>query len=475
LTAAEEHPDAGARDATVSRASFRSQPQEAVLPPPLRDYVLDLETALGLASVENPTIALAEEAVQASRAEQLRARALLLPTLNAGVDFDLHRGNLESGRGIIRDVNKESLYAGAGAAVVGAGTVNVPGVWIFSHLGDVLYEPLATRQRVTGRRFDALATRNTILLEVTTRYFALVGAEERLRVILQSEQDLGVIVQLTADFARSGQGREGDAERARTEAQLLRREEESAQEEVAVAAADLARLLNVDPAIRLRGTGEPIPLIQLIDPRDDLEKLVQIALLNRPELGARAADVAENEIRLRQERVRPWLPVLSAGFSAGQFGGGSNQVTPRFGDFNGRTDFDVSAVWSLENFGLGNLAVQRQRHAQVNEAEAERTRVADQIRREVADALALSAARRQQVDVAKRQLQTAGQGYRLDLIRARNIEGHPIEVLNSVNLLSAARQEYVRAVIGYNQAQFALFVSLGQPPPAANTDGKLCP
>ncbi|HYT95569.1 MAG TPA: TolC family protein, partial [Gemmataceae bacterium] len=409
-----------------------------------------------------------QEAVRASLAEQLQARALLLPTLEAGVSFNLHRGNLQNSEGIIRDVNRQSLYGGTGAAAVGAGTVGFPGVRLTAHLTDALFEPIATRQAVTARRFDAQAVRNTILLLVTTRYLALAEAETRLQLVRQSERDLSEIVKITADFALVGQGREGDAERARSEALLLHVVEQRVEEDVAVAAAELARVLNLDTAVRLRVQGA-VPLVQLIDPRDSLAKLVEIALSNRPEVGARTADVAVQETRLRKERVRPFVPFLSVGFSAGEFGGGSNQADTRFGDFASRTDFDVLAVWSLQNFGLGNLAMQRRQRALVGQALAERVRIVDVIRREVAEAHALSAARRREFEVARQRVETAQRAYQLDLARARNIveKARAIEVLNSANLLTAARQDLIRALVAYDQAQFQLFVALGRPPDSA--------
>jgi outer membrane protein TolC len=427
--------------------------------------------------VANPTIALAREAIRASEAERLQARALLLPTLDAGVSFDLHRGTLQSSRGIIREVNRQSLYAGAGVAAVGAGTVGFPGVRLTAHLADALFEPRATQQAVVARQFDALATRNTVLLAVTDAYLALAGAELRLQAIRQSERDVGVVAKQTAAFARTQEGRQGDADRARNQALLLRGIAVGIEEEVAVAAAELARLLNLDPSVRVRVPGGTVPLMGLIDPHARLEDLLEVALRNRPEVAARTADVAVNATRLRQERVRPFVPFVSAGFSAGEFGGGSAQTDTRFGHFNGRTDFDVLAVWSLQNFGAGNLAIQRRLRAQVREAVAERARVVDLIRREVAEAVALSATRLQELEVARRRVETAGEAFRLDMIRSRNLKGRPIEVLDSANLLTAARQDYIRALVGYGQAQFQLFVALGQPPtlavPAAGT--KPCP
>src|SRR5207244_2871714 len=54
------------------------------VPSPSSTYPIDLSTALRLAEVENPAIAEARAAISAALALQQSARALLLPTLNAG-------------------------------------------------------------------------------------------------------------------------------------------------------------------------------------------------------------------------------------------------------------------------------------------------------------------------------------------------------------------------------------------------------
>jgi outer membrane protein TolC len=457
--------------------------EPAAVPPAVAEYPIDLETALGLAGVDNPTIALAREAVRASLAEQQQARALLLPTLHAGASIDMHRGTLQSAQGVIEDVNRQALYAGAGASAVGAGTVAVPGVSLSAQIAEAVFEPVAARQHLAAANFDALAVRNAVLLDVTTGYFALAGAEARVAAFRASESDVGEVARLTANFVSVGQGREADAERARSEALLLHTQEQAAEEEVAVTSADLARLLNMDPAVRLRPDGGLIPLVALVDPRIGLEALVQIALANRPEVAARSATVAATETRLREEQVRPFVPHLVVGYSAGAFGGGSNQTDTRFGHFDGRTDFDVLAVWSLEDFGLGNLAEQRRRRAEVGEAAAERLRIIDRIRREVADAYAVSAARLRAMEIARRRVEMAQEAYQLDLRRIKNLIGiprlkvtaYPIEVLNSAALLTTARQDLVRAIIGYDQAQFQLLVALGQPPTLALPGNRPCP
>jgi outer membrane protein TolC len=459
------------------RPAERGDPDTVVLPAiDLTPAVtpIGLPSALRLAGADNPTIALAEEAVRAALADQLRADSLLLPDLTGGFNYNLHFGLLQSSIGIMREVDREALYAGAGAAAIGAGTVGFPGVRLTAHLGDAFLEPRAARRRVTGRRFDAVATRHTLLLDVANRYLELQGAQARLLALRQSESDLKTSENLTLAFARTGFGRMGDAERARTELLLLQNAIRHMEEETDVQSAELARLLSIDPSLRLRADDGAPGLMQLVDPGEPLERLIQNALANRPEVAARSADVEVLATRLRQEQVRPFVPVVSVGFSSGEFGGGSNLVPQRFGNFAGRTDFDALAVWTFQNLGLGNLAVQRRVRAELRQATAERMRVVDVIRREVAEAYALVRQRQADVEIARKRIDTSQEAYRLDLERTRNFLGRPIEVINSANLLTAARQDLVGAVIGFNQAQFQLFVAVGQPPTAALTTPAEC-
>jgi outer membrane protein TolC len=424
--------------------------------------------ALALADVANPTIALAEEAIRASEALQVQANALLLPTLDAGTNVRLHQGTLLSSTGIVRDVNLQSVYFGAGAAAVGTGTVNVPGVRLVAHLGDAYFAPQAARQQVIARRFDAAAIRNATLLDVGSAYLALVAAHGELQALRRSEEDVGTIVEMTANFAKTGQGRESDAQRARAQWLLIDGQAQAAQERIAAAAADLARLLDLDPSVPLVPADPVPPILELVDPTAPLPELVQVALANRPELGARSAEVATAHIHRRQEHVRPWLPVLMAGLSLADFGGDGNQTTSRVWLTGERIDIDVAAVWSLQNAGLGNRAWQNRAQAEIGAAEAQRQRVADRVRTEVAEALALVVGRRREIDITRRRVETAQQAFEEDLRRTRNLVGLPIEVLRSLDLLTTARLDLVRAMAGYSEAQLQLYAALGDTPICAH-------
>lgn len=433
----------------------------------VRDQVIDLQGALRLANLENPRIGLAEEALRTHLAERMIARSLLFPTLNVGATLSMHQGSLMSARGVVQDVNRESLYFGTGSDVRGAGTVAVPGVHLLSHLGDALLAPRVAEQKVLSSRFDAVATRHNVLLEVATTYLALVGSEAKLLALRQSEAEFAQVAKLSSEFADKGQARDADAQRAKGALALLQSTSQRAEEEVIVATTELARWLSADPAVRLRPEPGTPPLIQLVDERADLESLSQTALANRPEIVARNADVAFHETRLRQERVRPLVPTISVGFSAGDFGGGSDLAGYRFSRFGGRTDLDILAVWTVQNLGLGNHAVQNKVRSEISLAEVSRAAMIEQVRREVAEALARTKASRQQMEIAQRRVETAQKAYREDLLRTKDPQlGRVIEVLNSLNLLAAARQDLVASMVSYSQSQFQLYVAIGGMPTA---------
>ena len=430
------------------------------------DKPIDLVAALNMAGVSNPTIGRALEEINAARGDLLGALALMLPTLNAGASIDLHEGTLQNSFGQIRDLRRGALEIGAGVGTRAAETTPIPGVRIFAQVAEAIYEPQAARNVVAARDFNAAAVRNNILMDVAVRYLDLAGAQARLQAIRQSQRDLDVLVKMLVAGAQPGVGqwRPADANRVSTAAMLLKTEEQTVEGDVAVASARLAELLSVDPALRLRVADQVLPLLNLVDPAMTLKQLLMIARSNRPEVGVREAEIRRAQVRLREEKVRPLVPLLSVGYTASQFGGGSDIVQPHWGKYSGRQDIDVFAVWSLQNLGFGNLGLIRERRGEIGVAEAQLVRQLNAINEEVTSAYAEVEARRRELNVALRQVETSIRGYDLEIQRARNLQGLPIESLNSLNLLRRAREELVRVVTQYSQAEVRLFVALGQPP-----------
>jgi outer membrane protein TolC len=467
------------------------------IPAPEKVCPITLSESLRVAGVENPTINIARQAVQIAQAEQLQARVLLVPNVNVGANYDVHNGTFQSSFGAIRKVDRDSVYYGLGVNTVGTQTIQIPGLFINQHLGNVLFEPQVARQALANRRFRATATRNDIFLDVSTTYLDLLGAEARLAVIRQSLNDFEAIARWTASYARTGAGRQGDADRAQADLLALRYQEQKAQQEVAEAAANLAELLNLDPSCRLQTGDVPIQIVQFVDPKVPLPRLLDIASQNRPEVLAAMAAIRQAQIRVRQEKTRPLFPILVTGFSAGNFGGGSvgtsfgnvfnphtgqtpnaatpetlGRIIPPFGNIAGRYDFDVFAFWQLQNMGFGNIARVRETRALVGQSEAERLRVLNEVLREVSEAYNKSAEYYRSIAIQRRRVQEATNGLQKDLNRIYKGQGLTIEVLDNARRLLEAREALLAAVVNFDRSQFQLFVALGQPPTLVVEDDK---
>ena len=438
---------------------------------------IDLGSALRLAGVQNPELLLARERVAEAVAQRQFAAAQILPSLNVGTSTDIHTGPLQRSTGQIIDENRGALYLGLGASAVGAGTVNIPGIVWSGNLSDTIYANLVTRQRVQQQQFASQAARNNVLLGVAAAYLELMRAEARLAVVLKNREGAEEIARITADFAKAGQGRQADADRAATELEQRNNELLDTEGTVATASARLAQLLSLDPSTRLHATETQVVPTPLVPDNISLPELLTIALTQRPELRERQVAIRAALLELDGAKCLPFSPNVILGYSAGTFGGGSNLVANgieqpngsvlqqnRFGNFGGRQDVDAIVYWSLRNLGLGNLALVRLAQSNTRSQQIREVEVLDRVGSEVATAYAKAHARFAQIATNERAVQTSESAFQQDTKRAKNNLGLPIEVLDSLRLLTRSRYAYLDAIVDYNRAQFELYVALGQPP-----------
>lgn len=141
--------------------------------------------------------------------------------------------------------------------------------------------------------------------------------------------------------------------------------------------------------------------------------------------------------------------------------------------FSQRSDWDLSAVWTLNNMGLGNLASIRERQREFDLARTREYRFRDVVAKEVVVAWndLRSASRR--IDKAEQELRQA------ELSARQNLEGlgaiirvaggvnilviRPQEVVQSLQALNQAYYDFYGVIAEYNRAQFRMYRALGNP------------
>jgi len=438
-----------------------AEPQGADRPLPI-----NLATALRLAGARPLIIAAAESSVQLAEAELAKAKVLWLPSFNIGTGYYRHDGGTQGQSGNFYINSKDAFFAGAGL------TARVA-------TADALFAPLAARQILRSRASDVQTARNDALLAVAVAYFDVQQARGRLaatRDVVEKALALGKRI----DLERASIARPTDLHRARA---LLAGFEDAiatAREQWGLASADLTRVLRLDPTATVSPLEAPNLRVTLIAPQVALDTLIPIGLTGRPELASQQALVQAALVRIRQERMRPLVPSLILQGSPGPSGPGGYLMGGVFasgahGDGNpsvAREDVSVGLVWELQNLGLGNRALVRERRAEQQQLLVELFRIQDQVAAEIARAHVQVQSATARVTTAERGLREAELAYAgsLDELGKVDRKGdvevqvrRAFEVIDALRSLSTAYETYFLSINDYNRAQFRLYRSLGCP------------
>ena len=130
------------------------------------------------------------------------------------------------------------------------------------------------------------------------------------------------------NIAKVKQGRQSDADRAKTEFDNRRIDHIEAEAKIKTVSARLAELLNIDPTIRLHPAEERLVPFAVVPDPIPLPELLAIAMMQRPELAERRVAIRQAFLELSAAKVLPFSPNVIIGLSGGVFGGGSNSPRP---------------------------------------------------------------------------------------------------------------------------------------------------
>jgi outer membrane protein TolC len=442
-------------------------------------FPINFATALRLSDARPLIVAAAQASVWVAEAQLTQAKVLWIPTVLFAVDYIRHDGGgPDFNKGIMTAPSVNFFYAG-------------PGLNYYVNLSDAYFEPLVARQVLNSKHLDIQSAKNDALLQTADAYFQVHQYRGMYAGALYTVERGHELVQRVVQLSRELVPR---VEITRAENLLADLEQRAvfARQEWRVQSAHLTEVLRLDP----RAVVDPIEhdhvQVTLIDPARQLDDLMPVALHNRPELASRQALVQAAEARVRREKARPLLPLVtlngfqSAGMliQGGIFGLGPNSS---LNQFRGRDDVTIQLMWQLENFGFGNLARIKNQRGSESRAIIELRKTQDMVAADVNRALARvqsAAARVLQADRALRAGIITFNGNIEGLEQTRRLANvlvltfRPQEAVRSLQLLSVAFDEYFTTVSEYNRAQFELFHALGYPAQeisSVRTPGELQP
>lgn len=432
-------------------------------------FPIDLATALRLSDARPLVVAAAQASAWVAEAQLLRANVLWVPSLNAGANYirhdgygpDLNRGIDTAERPLAQDVN--FLYAGGGI------TQDVA-------LADAIFQPLQAKQVLKSKRWDIQTAKNDALYMTAKAYFTVHQFRGQYAAALDVVDRGNKLVERISHLSKDLVPRV-EVNRAKRELADIEQQAAAARQDWRVSSADLTQVLRLDPRVVVVPREEDHLQITLIEPQRQLDELIPIGLVNRPELASQQSIVKAVAERIRREKGRILMPsVMLNGFQTPkeliQFGAQGIGKGGKMDLWSFRDDFAPQVLWKLEGMGFGNLARIKEQRGEQSRAIVELFRVQDTVAAEITRAqarLQASAVRVVQADRAMREAIITYDGNYEGLAHTTRFDNvliqvyRPQEAVIALDDLMLSYNQYFGTVADYNRSQFELFRALGYP------------
>lgn len=424
---------------------------------------IDLGAALGMAGGNAWTIQLARQKTVEAHAELDRAKAIWIPDLQIGVGWNKHEGRIQATEGTVIETSRNSVFFGGGAKVGNAPVAGGSGgpfrLAADLALAEAYFGPKIARRYYQAERFGISVAKNQAMLKAGTAYIDLLEAAGQVADAQAAIAAADELVNLTEKFEEAGAGALADVDRAVTERARLQQDLQNATRRYRVRSAVLARRLRLDPTELLQPADQFLVPISLASQDGDPLGQIAMAMSERPEICEQLQRISALCIESRKEAVAPWIPNVTMASSAGTFGGGMGS---NYTNQGGRGDLDLQAVWELENMGYGVAAKRKRVASRLSQQRILLADLRDEIRNEVVQANENVANYSAQIQSTESALSYAESSYQRNLLRVRNAEGLPIELLQAINARAAGLRARTAAVAAYNRSQIELLYAMGQ-------------
>jgi outer membrane protein TolC len=282
----------------------------------------------------------------------------------------------------------------------------------------------------------------------------VIAAEEAARIAARHAEQ-------TAATTEAGLTFQGDAARVRAARERAELTLTRVRTEQRIAAARLAEVLRLDPAVELAPVDGDLAPLSLVTAVDEVGPLITKALAARPEIDEAAARLAAARANHRAATIGPLVPTIGAQAAVGGLGGGpaGSRLTR---DFDSSADYSFGVSWRVGPGGLFDRNRQRETAAREKQVEFEQEKVRDAIRRQVVEQHARLRSLAAQIELARKTLEAADQTARLSRQRRETGVSAVLEDLQAEDELARARRDYLATVADYNLAQYALRFATGE-------------
>ncbi|MEA5581570.1 TolC family protein [Nodularia harveyana UHCC-0300] len=396
---------------------------------------ITLAQALELAKRNNRDLQVSILELERSQAALRQAEAAFLPNVSLNADVTRSRSAEEQRQ---RNLNPISSQAESNTVFRGEAQLTYPLFTSGRRTANV-------KQAQEEVRLSELAVERQseeIRLSVSTEYYDLQQADERVAIALSAVENARASLQDAQSLERAGVGTRFDVLQAQVNLANSQQELTNNLSQQQISRRRLATRLSVPSSVNL-SAADPVELAGLWN--QDLESSIILAFQNRPELQQLLAQRNINEQQRRAElaALGPQVNLVA-----------SYGVQDQFDDGTSITDgYSVGVRASLNLFDGGAArASAAQAESNVAIAETRFSEQRNQIRFQVEQAFSTQIANLENVQTANTALEQAREALRLARLRFKAGVGTQTDVINSENDLTRAEGNRITAILDYNRA-----------------------
>jgi outer membrane protein TolC len=409
---------------------------------PAGEYPIDLTTALRLAGAQNLQITAAEAMSRQASGEVWSAYERFLPTLDAEWSYAKHEDLIQSTEGVFLDVTKQAHRK---SGILSA-------TW---DINEALFALLAAQRSQSAAEHSVESITNSALLSVANAYFDLVQAGAEVRLATRALALSSDLSDQSARTVAAGISNKVDVLRSQTQQSHDRLILHQRQEDVLVASAHLARLLNLAQPTVLTPIDTTLTVLALVDTTDGLDALLNASQSTHPLFRASQATHRAAVWGSRQALWGPLLPTVSGRALFGTLG-------PKLSDLSRTRDYALSVRWTLGPGGLFDFGRVRQQRAHARLAEIRLKQTVQEIAEAIARSQAQLRERGNMIAIAAVGREAAQEALGLSIGRRDLGIARAFEVIDAAEALDRAERELVRAIIDYNRAQVEALAAQGR-------------
>ena len=388
--------------------------------------------------------------------------------------------------------------------------------------GSVLYGALQNLHNYRASQQNVKGTINDVLLAVTQTYYEMVRNEALLEIQTRAVEVSQAQVDLNTQLENAGTGTKFQI--LQSETQLARDQQNLLTQEVDLrsSAINLATTLNLNAAVNLLSVENQVRKHRLVDPNIGINRLISIAIKNRPELkkfehlriaakrniqvqaaplypkfsffgnvaGSGAtltrqytlSDPTFETVAVGPPAVAPVGPIIGTNglptFAAdgatlgfgGPGGAGSGRlaaaqvlIPPSRVNRQIRKSFTIGFQfdWNFEALGVPDFANVASAKALARKAMLESNKQLMTVLKEVRESYLASETAERQIEVATKEVISSAEQLRLSRVRLANGVGTNIDVINAQRDFTNALVNKAEAIVAFNIAQAQLLRDMG--------------